>query len=166
MDWPVSSILETPSITISALPSIIWTKVSNGIIFSVKASPLSKETAEMFPVVFLIIVLLTTEFGIYSMISTMMRAFAFSISTIDMVSILAIFLHTSGKNFISGNSKKCLKKLAFHCKGDIPLLKKSYTIHRIIYTIHKSPRDLRLLCLRFLKWEGVRPVIFLNWFER
>lgn len=52
--------------------------VSKGEIFSVNASPESNETALTLPVVFLIIVLITTELGIYSRISTMMNAFDFS----------------------------------------------------------------------------------------
>ena len=80
IDWPVSSILEVPSITTSALPSMIWTNVSNGIIFSFIALPASNETALIFPVVFVIIVLMPTESGTYSMISTTINAFAFSIS--------------------------------------------------------------------------------------
>ena len=80
IDWPISSIFDSLSITISALPSITWTKVSNGIIFSVRASPVSHEIALTFPVVFFIIVLITTELGTYSMISTIIKAFAFSTS--------------------------------------------------------------------------------------
>ena len=54
--------------------------VSNGDVFNVKSSPESNETALTFPVVFFIIVLITTAFGTYSMISTMIKTFAFSTS--------------------------------------------------------------------------------------
>ena len=78
MDCQVSMRLDMSLITISALPSMTWMKVSKGEIFSLNASPESNETALTLPVVFLMIVLITTEFGIYSMISTMMKAFDFS----------------------------------------------------------------------------------------
>src|SRR5688572_28178709 len=78
--WPDSSTLETLSMTISALPSMIWAKVSKGDVFSVNPSPLSNDMTLIFPVDFLIIVLITTEFAIYSIISTMMCALDFSIS--------------------------------------------------------------------------------------
>jgi len=53
IDWPVLRKFEISLITISALPSITWMKVSKGEIFSVNASPESNETALTFPVVFL-----------------------------------------------------------------------------------------------------------------
>jgi len=52
--------------------------VSKGEVFSVNPSPLSKDMILMFPVDFLIIVLITTELAIYSMISTMICDFDFS----------------------------------------------------------------------------------------
>lgn len=55
-------------------------KVSKGDVFSVSASPESNETALTLPVVFFIIVLITTELGIYSIISTIINAFDFSTS--------------------------------------------------------------------------------------
>src|SRR5882757_8645854 len=64
-DW---SKLDTLSITISALPSMIWAKVSKGEVFSVNPSPLSKDMILMLPVDFLIMVLITTELGTYSII--------------------------------------------------------------------------------------------------
>jgi hypothetical protein len=36
----------------------------------------------------------------------------------------------------------------------------------LLYIIHTSTNSYRLLFLRFLKFVGVSPVIFLNWFER
>src|SRR5450432_311839 len=68
---PDSSKCDTLSITISALPSMIWAKVSKGEVFSVNPSPLSKDITLIFPVDFLIIVFITTELDTYSMISTM-----------------------------------------------------------------------------------------------
>jgi hypothetical protein len=41
-----------------------------------------------------------------------------------------------------------------------------YTTLEISYIIQRLSKVLRRLCFRFLKWDGVRPVIFLNWFER
>lgn len=78
--WPVFSNLEVPSIVISALPSIAWTKVSNGETFPVSVAPASKATALTFPVVFLITVLVTTDLGTYSRTSIMINTFDFSIS--------------------------------------------------------------------------------------
>ncbi len=80
IECPVSRILDLSSITISAFPSITWIKVSKGDVFFVRASPESNETAVTLPVLFLIIVLMTTALGIYSTISTIMKAFAFSSS--------------------------------------------------------------------------------------
>ena len=64
MDSPVFSVLDLSSITISAIPSITWIKVSKGEIFSFSTSPESNETAVTIPVILLIIVLITTECGI------------------------------------------------------------------------------------------------------
>jgi len=85
IDWPVSRILEIPSITSSALPSIIWAYVSKGVVFSANPSPLSNDIILIFPVVFFIIVLLTTELGTYSIISTVICAFDFSISELSIL---------------------------------------------------------------------------------
>src|SRR5690606_6026131 len=88
MDCPVSKVCELPSIKISALPSMIWMNVSKGDIFSVRFSPESKETAVTFPVVFFMMVLLTTALGTYSMISTIMKTFDFSTSVFSIAAIL------------------------------------------------------------------------------
>src|SRR5688572_4990076 len=90
--WPDSSILDILSITISALPSMIWAKVSKGEVFSVNPSPLSNDMMLIFPVDFLIIVLITTELAIYSIISTMMCAVAFSSSGFAAFSLFMTFL--------------------------------------------------------------------------
>ena len=68
----ITIVLDTLLITIFALPSITCTKVSKGDIFSDNPSPLSKDITVTLPVDFLMIVLLTTELGIYSIISTTM----------------------------------------------------------------------------------------------
>ena len=81
--WPDSIRLDILSMTISALPSMICAKVSKGEVFSVRPSPLSKDMILIFPVDFLIIVLITTELGIYSIISTMMCDFDFSSSALS-----------------------------------------------------------------------------------
>ncbi len=88
MDWPVSRVCELSSIKISALPSMIWMNVSKGDIFSVRFSPESKETAVTLPVVFFIMVFMTTALGTYSMISTIMKTFDFSTSTFSIAKIL------------------------------------------------------------------------------
>jgi len=85
MDSPVLSKKHFPSMTISALPSIIWANVSKGDIFSVKPSPVSKDIILMLPVDFLMIVLMTTELGTYSIISTVMWAFDFSNSVFSIL---------------------------------------------------------------------------------
>src|SRR5580658_10397937 len=90
MPSPACRKWDTVSITISALPSMIWAKVSNGEIFSVNPSPLSKDMMLILPVDFLIIVLITTELGTYSMISTIMCDFAFSSSVFSIVSLLSL----------------------------------------------------------------------------
>jgi hypothetical protein len=51
-------------------------------------------------------------------------------------------------------------------KDGYNLLIKPYTNHYKIYMIHMSSSAERLLSLSFLKKDGVKPVIFLNWFER
>jgi hypothetical protein len=43
---------------------------------------------------------------------------------------------------------------------------KRYTIDGLIYIIHTFSRVSRRLFLSILKWEGVSPVIFLNWLDR
>jgi hypothetical protein len=53
IDCPVFNKFDTPSTTISALPSITWIKVSKGETLTDNASPESNETALIFPVVFL-----------------------------------------------------------------------------------------------------------------
>lgn len=78
MDCPVFNIKDWSLITTSASPSMTCIKVSKGDFFSESASPESKETAVTLPVVFLMIVLITTALGTYSMISTMMKIFDFS----------------------------------------------------------------------------------------
>src|SRR5680860_160845 len=88
MDWPVSKVWEFSSIEISARPSNIWIKVSNGEIFPVRFSPESKDMAVMLPVVFFMIVFMTTALGTYSMISTIINTFAFSISGFSIAIIL------------------------------------------------------------------------------
>jgi hypothetical protein len=58
--------------------------MSKGEVFSANSSPVSKEVTVTFPVVFLIMVLLTTALGTYSVISTIICAFDFSISVEDV----------------------------------------------------------------------------------
>ena len=65
-------------IVTSAVPSIIWINVSKGTVFSLSSSPASREETVIFPVVFLIIVLIKTELGTYSKISTMICGVDFS----------------------------------------------------------------------------------------
>jgi hypothetical protein len=67
----------------SVFPSMICAKVSNGEIFSVNPSPLSKDMILILPVDFLIMVLLSTELGMYSMISTMISALSISVPQIE-----------------------------------------------------------------------------------
>jgi hypothetical protein len=62
---------------------VIWAKVSKGDVFSVNPSPLSKDSILMFPVDFFKIVLITTELGTYSIISTMTCDFDFSSSKLS-----------------------------------------------------------------------------------
>jgi hypothetical protein len=69
-------------------------KVSNGDIFSVNASPESKDIRLTLPVLFLSIVLLTIEFGMYSIISTIIRAFDGVISMEFIVMGLIKYLPT------------------------------------------------------------------------
>src|SRR5687768_10327399 len=76
MAWPVSSMVDSSLMIISAVPSITWTKVSKREIFSLSTSPESNEITLTFPVVFFIIVFITTELGMYSMISTIIKDFA------------------------------------------------------------------------------------------
>src|SRR5580658_9981888 len=85
MPSPACRKWDTVSITISALPSMIWAKVSNGEVFSVNPSPLSKDMMLILPVDFFMIVLITTELGTYSMISTTICDFAFSSSVVMAV---------------------------------------------------------------------------------
>src|SRR5687767_1577563 len=89
---PDPSILDILSITISALPSMIWTNVSKGEVFSVNPSPLSNDITLIFPVDFLIIVLITTALAIYSIISTMICAVDFSISPFAWFAFTLILL--------------------------------------------------------------------------
>ena len=84
MASPVWSAFDLSSITTSALPSIIWIKVSKGEIFYASASPVSIATILIFPVVFRIIVLVTTELGTYSIISIRICVFDFTISVVCM----------------------------------------------------------------------------------
>src|SRR5688572_27322087 len=80
--WPAWSKLDFLLITICALPSMIWTKLSKGEVFSFNPSPLSKDITLISPEDFLIIVLITTELAIYSIISTIMCDFDFSRSAL------------------------------------------------------------------------------------
>src|SRR5580700_3721168 len=86
--------------TISALPSIICAKVSKGDVFSVSPSPLSKDITLMFPVDFLIMVLLTTELDTYSMISTIICDMDFPSS---VVSGLLFITHKYEQSFVHGH---------------------------------------------------------------
>lgn len=88
IDSPVSNRCDVSFITISAFPSIICIKVSKGEVLSENVSPESNETALIFPVVFFIIVLINTEFGMYSNISTTMNAFDFSNSEVSTLNKL------------------------------------------------------------------------------
>src|SRR5712664_3375025 len=83
---PDSSTWDTLSMTISARPSMIWANVSKGLVFSVSPSPLSKDMMLIFPVDFLMMVLITTELGTYSIISTMMCDTDFSSSATSVFS--------------------------------------------------------------------------------
>ena len=74
---PVFKIVVLSSIIISAWPSIICINVSKGEVLTPNASPVSKETALTFPVVFFMIVFINTEFGTYSIISTTINVLAF-----------------------------------------------------------------------------------------
>src|SRR5436190_16506219 len=67
---------------------MIWAKVSKGEVLSVSPSPLSKDITLIFPVDFFMIVLITTELAMYSIISTMMCAFDFSNSWATGFSLL------------------------------------------------------------------------------
>ncbi len=98
IDCPVSSIVDLSSMKISALPSIIWMKVSKGEIFSVMASPESNETALTFPVVFRIIVFINTELRTYSRISTTIKAFDFQFPDFPY-NVICLY---SESHFISG----------------------------------------------------------------
>ncbi len=80
MPFPNLSWYFFSSMMTSAAPSIICIYVSKGEVFSPNSSPVAKDATVILPVVFLIIVLLTTAFGTYSMISTMICAFDFSTS--------------------------------------------------------------------------------------
>lgn len=90
MEWPVSSTWLKSLITISAMPSMICIKVSNGEVLSENVSPESKDTALTLPVVFLMIVLINTELGIYSNISTTMNAFDFSNSGVSKINVIEL----------------------------------------------------------------------------
>lgn len=70
------------SMTISALPSMIWAKVSKGDVFSVNPSPLSKDMILILPVDFFMIVFITTALDTYSIISTIISDFDFSSSVV------------------------------------------------------------------------------------
>src|SRR5680860_809366 len=108
MDWPVSKLWESSSIKISARPSIIWINVSNGDIFSVRFSPESKDTAVTLPVVFFMIVFMTTALGTYSIISTMIKTFDFSIS-VSVFSIDKILNNEALSGFLSFSLRDRLK---------------------------------------------------------
>ncbi len=71
MPSPKASLYFLSLIVNSAAPSMICIYVSKGEIFCPSSSPASSEDTVTFPVVFLIMVLLTTAFGTYSMIATM-----------------------------------------------------------------------------------------------
>src|SRR5580698_7695773 len=86
--------------TISALPSIICAKVSKGDVFSVSPSPLSKDITLMFPVDFLIMVLLTTELDTYSMISTMICDIDFSSSAVSGFTLIPGLPSLSGLSLL------------------------------------------------------------------
>src|ERR1035438_7698750 len=93
IDCPVSNKIDFPSITISAFPSITWMKLSKGETLPANDSPESNETALILPVVLRIIVFITTELGTYSRISTIIKAFDFSISIFSIrASIMVIII--------------------------------------------------------------------------
>jgi hypothetical protein len=81
--WPVKSIFDLLSTKISALPSMIWTNVSKGEIFSANPSPASNDIRPTSPVDFLRMVLITTELSTYSIISTMICGVDFTISKLS-----------------------------------------------------------------------------------
>ena len=117
--------LDSLLITIFAFPSMICTKVSKGDVFSDKPSPVSNDIKLTFPVIFLMIVLLTTELGMYSMISTIICDFAFSIS--ELLGFTAVLL-LSFPDFSSGEDEQY-----YDSKRYINLLK-GYMIHTSLCT--------------------------------
>ena len=81
--------------------------MSKGEVFSVSPSPLSNDMILIFPVDFLIIVLITTELDTYSMISTIMCDLDFSNSAVFGFTLAAVWsaLSMSSFEFIPGIDK-------------------------------------------------------------
>src|SRR6185503_7688543 len=132
--WPDSSKLASLLITISAFPSMIWTKVSNGEVFSVNPSPLSKDMMLILPVDFLMIVFITTEFAIYSMISTMICDFDFSSSEVSgFPSLFFLFIMLL---FTCITSKSLFALLNAAIQRLISFINDCYITPRISYIIH------------------------------
>jgi len=125
--------------------------VSNGEVFSVNPSPESKDMMLMLPDDFLIIVLVSTEWGMYSIISTMICDFAFSSSLFSGLLILtlpdlAIFsLISIVLNLININHAR--ENVIFCClRGQIIAQRSVFLIHgflhnygKLLYISHIKP---------------------------
>src|SRR4030095_6341138 len=111
--WPVKSIFDLPSIKISALPSMIWTNVSKGEVFSAKPSPASKDIRPTSPVNFLRMVFMTTLLSTYSIISTMMCGADFKISKLSTLPDLNFLL------FIFSQRSASLRRGLLHNSRDL-----------------------------------------------
>src|SRR6188768_4506221 len=117
--------------TISALPSMICANVSNGEVFSVNPSPVSNDMILILPVDFLMIVLLRTALGTYSIISTIINPFDFSIS---LVSILGLIYQYSLRTYNRSNVLQLHHCISLQMYG----LMEWNLLHNFAYSLHDS----------------------------